>query len=477
MNNKPIGQLFQVGYLADESAVLPLLTGNILCISRGRAAAGWLQKLGVDPSTMILLENFSSRDILQEKLEGLFTDAPTGFESLLYVSPVYPPGIDLLGQMLAERAETIHIISGFDPVSALDRQGTQHLGGSLQIVDQLGAATSRYPLFNPAFPTILYTSGLNREDAFLGDALLQVYPRSFQLLVWKGGEFDQIGWRPAVLGDWMDQKEDCQALFFPPLSADASMESFMELIAHLRAPDGCPWDRKQTHETLRRYLLEETYEAIEALDQGDMAGLREELGDLLLQIALHAQIGAEKGEFNFTQIVQGISQKIISRHPHVFGDVNVRNEQDVLQNWEKLKEIERQGNGKAEKNGILDGIPSILPALSQAQSIQDRAARVGFDWQEISPVVEKILEELEEVKNAADEEERTKELGDLLFAVVNLIRWYKTDAETALRLTNQKFRQRFAYIEAEAKRTGKALSEMTLAEMDALWEAAKEFDE
>ncbi len=132
----------------------------------------------------------------------------------------------------------------------------------------------------------------------------------------------------------------------------------MELIAHLRAPDGCPWDRKQTHETLRRYLLEETYEAIEALDQGDVEALREELGDLLLQIALHAQIGAENGEFNFTHIVQVISQKIITRHPHVFGDVNVHNEQDVLQNWEKLKEIERQENGKVEKNGLLDGIPS-----------------------------------------------------------------------------------------------------------------------
>ena len=478
MDKKPIRQLFRVGYLADESVVLPLLNGNLTFVSRGRAAANWLQKLGVDSSAIFLLENLSTPDSLHERIESLFADTSfTATESLLYVSPVYPSGIDIPGQMLTERAETVHTITGFDPFSALEWRGLQPCNGSLQIVDQLGAATSRYPLYNPALPAILHTSGMNRDDTFLRTALLQVYPRQFKILVWRGEDVERIVWHSIELGDWIDQKEDCQALFVPPLSVTASMESFMELIAHLRAPDGCPWDRKQTHETLRRYLLEETYEAIEALDQGDVEALREELGDLLLQIALHAQIGAENGEFDFTHIVQGISQKIITRHPHVFGDVNVHNEQDVLQNWEKLKEIERQENGKVEKNGLLDGIPSILPALSQAQTIQDRAARVGFDWLEISPVVEKILEELEEVKTAENDGEREKELGDLLFAVVNLTRWFKTDAETALRLTNNKFRRRFAFIESEAKRSGRALSEMTLAEMDALWETAKEFDE
>lgn len=251
----------------------------------------------------------------------------------------------------------------------------------------------------------------------------------------------------------------------------------MEIIARLRAPDGCPWDRKQTHASLRPYLLEETYEALDALDRGDLLDLKEELGDILLQIALHAQIASENGVFSITEVLSGISNKIVSRHPHVFGDVSVRDDRDVVKNWEKLKEIERAENGRDLSKGLLDGIPAILPALSQAQVIQDRAARVGFDWPEIAPVIDKVMEELQEVKEAATEKERAGELGDLLFAVVNLVRWYRVDAESALRQTNQKFRRRFAYLEEHSKSAGKELPKMTLEEMDALWEEAKGLEE
>jgi len=251
----------------------------------------------------------------------------------------------------------------------------------------------------------------------------------------------------------------------------------MQVIARLRAPDGCPWDRKQTHTSLRPYLLEETYEALEQLDNNDMEGLKEELGDLLLQIALHSQIASENNAFTITQVLQQINRKIVSRHPHVFDTVNVKDDRDVVQNWEKLKELERSANGKEENNGLLDGIPQIMPALAQAQSIQERAARVGFDWPEIEPVLAKVLEEMREVSEARDERARAQELGDVLFAVVNLVRWYKVDAESALRYTNKKFRRRFAYIESAAKKVGRELQKMTLQEMDTLWEESKELDE
>lgn len=262
------------------------------------------------------------------------------------------------------------------------------------------------------------------------------------------------------------------SLYISPMSEGMSLESFQEIVAHLRAPDGCPWDKEQTHESLRKHILEETYEAISAIDSGDFASMREEFGDLLLQVVLQAQIASEEGEFTFNDVVKGIYDKIIRRHPHVFGDVKVSGVEGVLQNWEKLKEKERKGKGEKEK-GFLDGVPLALPALSQAQEYQDRAARVGFDWPEIEGVLEKISEEILEVKKAADERELTAELGDLFFALVNLARWKKVDAESALRGTNVKFKKRFNYVETNAKKQGRNLSDLKLEEMDALWNEAK----
>ena len=170
------------------------------------------------------------------------------------------------------------------------------------------------------------------------------------------------------------------ALYVPPLPMDTSFENFQEIVARLRAPDGCPWDREQTHLSLRKYLLEETYETLAELDSEDVEGMREEFGDLLLQIVLHAQIGSEEGEFGMADILQGISQKLVRRHPHVFGDVQVDGVKGVLQNWEKLKAVEKKDNGDQKHRGLLEGVPKEFPALAQAQQIQDRAARVGYDW-------------------------------------------------------------------------------------------------
>jgi tetrapyrrole methylase family protein / MazG family protein len=264
-------------------------------------------------------------------------------------------------------------------------------------------------------------------------------------------------------------------LFIPPLERDTSFQEFQEIIAHLRAPNGCPWDREQTHLSLRNNLMGETYEALEALDREDVEGMQEEFGDLLLQIVLHAQIAAEAGEFRMEDIISGISRKIIRRHPHVFGGTEVDGVKGVLQNWEKLKEKERADKGAVEK-GLLDGVPEVLPSLTQAQELQNRAARVGFDWPSIEPVWSKVMEELEEVRQADSPEEVEKELGDLLFAVVNLIRWYKVDSESALRGTNQKFRRRFKHIEKNARAVGRDLQSMTLNEMDEYWNEAKGFE-
>ena len=263
-------------------------------------------------------------------------------------------------------------------------------------------------------------------------------------------------------------------LLFHPQEGHLSMMEFQELISRLRAPDGCPWDRKQTHRTLRTNLLEETYEVLDAIDQNDSTHLREELGDLLLQIVLHSQIASENGEFCLSEVIHDINKKITSRHPHVFGEIEVGSIQGVMRNWEKLKDEERNNRGIKRFTSILSSIPKQLPSLSIAQKYQERAARIGFDWKEIHPVFKKVEEELAEVESAKTKQGLEEELGDLLFAVVNLVRWNGFDAESALRLTNAKFRSRFEFIEKTISARGKLLTEITLSELDTLWELAKQ---
>jgi tetrapyrrole methylase family protein/MazG family protein len=259
----------------------------------------------------------------------------------------------------------------------------------------------------------------------------------------------------------------------PPLEAGRSFEDFQQVIARLRAPDGCPWDREQTHLTLRAHLLEEAYEVLQALDEEDPEHLKEELGDLLLQIVLHAQIASEDQEFNMTDVLVGISQKLIRRHPHVFGELNLEDADAVIVNWEKIKAGERKERGEEKVKGMLDGIPLALPALTQADQIQRRAKRVGFDWQEVGPVIAKIHEELAELEEAQTEAEKQAEAGDLLFAAVNLIRWFGIDPEFALRECNTRFKRRFSYIEQHALAEGRTVQELSFDEMNVLWEEAK----
>lgn len=350
--------------------------------------------------------------------------------------------------------------------------------GAITLVDASTLSQAFAPWFSPSYPALIAPVSGAETAAGVQRALRVTYPADFpvRLVHNPGSPQPQVEDVPLDAIDRSPRLGADSLLYLPALGADTSLEFFQEVVAHLRDPQtGCPWDKEQTHASLRQYLLEESYEALEALDDGNMLKVREELGDLLLQIVLHAQIATEAGAFTMADILQGINTKIIHRHPHVFGDVEVTGVGGVLRNWERLKAEERAGNGEKDK-GLLGSVPRILAALALAQEYQDRAARVGFDWSEIEPVRAKILEELGEVDTAESETERAKELGDLLFAVVNLVRWYKVDAETALRETSNRFRRRFEYIETAARKQGRSLNDMTLADMDVLWEEAKSLE-
>jgi len=344
----------------------------------------------------------------------------------------------------------------------------------LVIVDALELSQAHLPAFPPDMPALVAQIYSRMVAAEVKVTLNAVYPDEHQvrLVHAAGTTAELVEDLPLYEIDRSEHIGLLTVLYVPPLGEGTSFEAFQEIIAHLRAPDGCPWDKEQTHQSLRASLLEESYEALAALDSKDPHKMTEEFGDLLLQIVLNAQIASEEGEFGMQDVFKGIYDKIIRRHPHVFGETHVDGVGNVLKNWEKLKAEERLGSMEPEK-GLLDGVPLALPALLQAQDYQDRAARVGFDWPEIEGVLEKIVEEIQEVRQAENVKELAGELGDLIFSLVNLARWKKIDAESALRGTNMRFRKRFAFVEAGAKKQARNLSDLTMDEMEALWREAK----
>lgn len=252
-------------------------------------------------------------------------------------------------------------------------------------------------------------------------------------------------------------------------SASTEFAQLVEIIARLRSPKGCPWDKKQTHNTLREYLLEECYEALEALDQSDMQKLCQELGDILLQIMLHSQIAAEQNEFTLENVLHNINQKLIRRHPHVFGEVQVKDAEEVTRNWESIKKTERQ-----KQESMLDSVPKQLPALAYSQDIQRRVAQVGFDWENIDGVIEKLAEEVAELKQAESVAEKADEFGDLMFTLVNIARRMGVDSESALRDANRKFSRRFAYMEELCRQRGLDMDKLSFDQQNQLWKEAKE---
>ncbi|HEY5652816.1 MAG TPA: nucleoside triphosphate pyrophosphohydrolase [Pontiella sp.] len=256
--------------------------------------------------------------------------------------------------------------------------------------------------------------------------------------------------------------------------AGESIEWLLEVMRKLRSPDGCPWDREQTNESLKSDLIEEAYEVIDAIESGDVSELEEELGDLLLQVVFHSQICSEDGHFEFHNVAEGISEKLVRRHPHVFGDVEVSGASEVLQNWDAIKKSEKKEGDKPAS--IVSGIPKHLPALQKAHQIQKRAARAGFDWDNIDDVFEKLHEEINEVKEAINrdhEDDIRDELGDLLFSVVNVSRFLGYNPEELLNHNIKKFVRRFQGVEERVHASGRAFKEFTLDELDAFWNEAK----
>lgn len=262
-------------------------------------------------------------------------------------------------------------------------------------------------------------------------------------------------------------------------SKPTSFEHFVSIIDRLRSDSGCPWDQEQTHRSLRQATIEEAYEVVHAIETGDAANLKEELGDLLLHVVFHSDIARRNGDFSVDDVITSVTQKMVRRHPHVFGSVEADTSEAVLRNWEELKRQERAAKGEPAHPSILDAVHRHIPAVMEAQAISEKAAKVGFDWAKPEDVRGKIEEELDEISEAMREPEPGRheklegEIGDLLFAVINLGRKLGVDAETALRSTNRKFRTRFAYVEEGLRREGKTPKDSTLDEMESLWQAAK----
>jgi tetrapyrrole methylase family protein/MazG family protein len=396
-------------------------------------------------------------------------------QGVIYAVPGHPlvgeASVQRILALAQERGLDVRIVEGLSFVEpVLTCLGLDAMEG-LQLADATELAALCHPPVNPDRPTLVGQLYGRHLASSVKLTLMNLFPADHQVVLVRGAGTagEKATALPLYELDRNDEIDHLTTLYLPPLPQTSSLESFQDTIAHLRAPDGCPWDREQTHQSLRAALLEETYEVLTALDADDMDALCEELGDLFLQILLHAQIAVEESDFSLAQVVEKINAKIKRRHPHVFGDVTVSGTAEVLHNWEEIK---REEKGEAE-GSMLDNVPPTLPALAQAQSYQRRVARVGFDWPDVEGVVDKVAEEVEELLRTSDAAEREEELGDLFFSLVNLARWLKVEAESALRAANARFAQRFAAMEDLCRQRGQHLADLSLAEQDALWEEVK----
>ncbi len=351
--------------------------------------------------------------------------------------------------------------AGLDPADGLQ----------VAAVHRLGALP-----FDPSAPLLLLHGPTTSADPLPGrharrstiEVLRALYPDDHRILALPGREpvrLDELDMERLAAGDWLVPALD-------PVDNLASPHGMAAISARLRALDGCPWDRRQTHLTLRPYLLEEAYETIDAIENGAPGELAEELGDLLLQVILHAQFAAEEGAFDLTDVYRSIAAKIVRRHPHVFAGLVVDGERQVLSNWETIKAGERAERGK-EEEGAFAGVARALPALPASREIQERASSLGWDWDAIEGVWEKVAEELDELRTADVIEERLHEVGDVLFALVNLSRWLEVDPEEALRAANRRWIARYRRVETLAVERGIDLAALSLAEKDVLWNEVK----
>ncbi len=396
-------------------------------------------------------------------------------QDILYAVPGHPfvgeSTVTRLAAAAAEQGIATRIVPGLSFVEpSLTAVQVDALDG-LQIFDAIELTYFHYPPLNPDVPVLLgqvYSRMLASE---LKMVLTAVYPphHLVHLIHAAGTAAAQVESIPLYAVDHSPHIDHLSSLYVPALPVASSLMSLAETVAHLRSPEGCPWDQEQTPQSMRADFLEEACEVLDALDADDVAGLQEELGDLLYHVLMQVQMAAEVEDFALTDVIAGIETKLKRRHPHVWGDWQVEDSDHVVRNWEMLKKQE-----KAEKPAsALDGVPVSLPALARSQKIQHKAAQVGFDWPDINGVYAKLDEEVAELKAAADASQRAEELGDLLFVIVNLARWLAVDAESCLREATNKFSHRFQLTEQLARQRGLHMPEMSLAELDVLWEEVK----
>lgn len=432
--------------------------------------------------------------ITEELLELAVNQARTAAEAgeappegILYAVPGHPMVAERTVQLLRERCagrgvrleiaggqsflDQAFISLGFDPI-----EGFQLLDASSMKASQLQPRL--HTLIGQVYDT--YTASEVKLT------LMDVYPDDYPIVIGHAlgvpGE-EQIVTVPLYELDRVQNYGNLSLIWVAASSDDAlrgrSFDRLHEIVHILRSPEGCPWDREQTHQSIRKNFIEETYEAIEALDQDDPDGMREEFGDVLLQIMLHSQMEEEIGSFSVYDVIQELNEKLIFRHPHVFGSMGADNAEEALGNWEQMKAEEKARKGRERRDSVLDGVPP-MPALMRAYKLQKKASKVGFDWDHIEAVFAKTQEELAELREAAatgDLEKTADELGDLLFAAVNLSRFVKADPEEALERTNRKFIRRFSYIEEQLRINGKSFDQTDLIEMDQWWEEAKRLGE
>lgn len=407
--------------------------------------------------------------IVQELLEKAMDN------SVIYTVPGHPMLAEKTVQLLLEQEETpVEIVGGQSYLDDLFTALKIDPIDGFQFIDGTSFDRSQLDYRHHLVFCQVY-------DAFIASnvklALLEDLPPDYPIKVVEaaGSSSETINTIPLEELDHALEVGNLTSVYVPPAAPDMLNHTFnrlREVISQLRGPGGCPWDQAQTHETLREYAIEEVYELIDAIDDQDDEGIIEELGDVLLQVMLHSQIGEDDGYFMIDDVIQSVTDKMIHRHPHVFGDTKADTVSEVYKNWDALKK-EEKGN---ERTSHLDGIPKHFPSLSKASDLQKKAAKVGFEWSDVEPVWHKLEKEIAEVKEAIenkDDNEIEKEFGDILFVIANLARYYKINAEVALNRTNEKFTSRFRYIEKQLADQGKQLTDASLEEKDFYWNQAK----
>jgi tetrapyrrole methylase family protein / MazG family protein len=417
--------------------------------------------------------------VYEEITEMLVAHAESG--ELVYAVPGHPLVAEKTVQLLLE----------------LHRQGKIEVkvGGGQSFIDALFASVGADPIdgFQLLDGTSLKLQDIHMNqqliigqvyDAFIASevklTLMELYPYDYEvmLVTAAGSKEEKVERIPLVELDRAAGLSNLTSLYVPAVkemeSAFKQYGTLREIISTLRGPDGCPWDREQTHQSLKKYLIEETYELLEAIDEDDIDHIIEELGDVLLQVMLHAQIGEDDGMFTMEEVIESLASKMVRRHPHVFGTVDVENTEQVKVNWDKIKQQEKGGG--EESSSMLKDIAKGMPALLKSYEYQKKAAKAGFDWHDPKGAWDKVREEIKEFEKEVEngnETEITKEFGDILFALVNVARFYNVFPEEALAMTNTKFFRRFSYVEKQVRSSGKSFEDFTLEELDAFWNEAK----